>query len=221
MGAHKLIGNSPQMRELHQFIVQAGPVDSTVLIEGETGTGKELVARAIHGLSLRSGEVFVAINCAELSEALVQSELFGHERGAFTGADGQKMGWFELATGGTLFLDEIGELTPALQSKFLRVLQERKIHRLGGTRLIDVDIRLIAATNVDLERAVEDELFRQDLYYRLNVLSVRTPPLRERRDDIAALIDHFRQTCGRRIGRKVLGISREAAAILAQYSWPG
>src|SRR5262245_29509216 len=139
----ELIGTSPLMRELHRFITQAGPVDSTVLIEGETGTGKELVARAIHGLSLRSGKVFVALNCAELNEALVQSELFGHERGAFTGADRQKRGWFELASGGTLFLDEIGELTPALQGKFLRVLQERKIHRLGGTHLIDVDIRLI------------------------------------------------------------------------------
>jgi DNA-binding NtrC family response regulator len=216
----EMVGTSAPMLALLKFIRQFGPTDLTVLIQGESGTGKELVARALHRSSARSAGVFVPVNCAELTETLVQSELFGHERGAFTGADRQHLGWFERASGGTLFLDEIGELSLPLQGRFLRVLQERKIHRLGGTRPVDVDVRIIAATNVDLDQAVADRLFREDLYYRINVLSITTPPLRDRREDIRLLARHFM----RRFEGKTAHaseISPETAAMLERYPWPG
>jgi len=191
------------------------------LIRGESGTGKELVARAIHLNSARSAKPFVAINCAALTETLLESELFGHERGAFTGAIAQKRGKLEVADGGTLFLDEIGELAPALQAKVLRVLQERQFERVGGTSSINVDIRLIAATNRDLERAIQAGTFRQDLYYRLNVLSVTMPPLKDRREDIPLLAGYFAKRFSDRSARSIKGISLEARQFLVNYDWPG
>ncbi len=184
---HNMIGESPVMKDLYRMIGKIAPVDSTVLISGETGTGKELAARAIHLNSPRSGKSFVAINCANLSETLLESELFGYEKGAFTGAYGQKKGKLELADDGTLFLDEIGELPLSLQSRLLRVLQEREFERLGGIHPLKINIRLLAATNRDLETAVRSAAFRQDLYYRLNVVRVHLPPLRDRREDIPLL----------------------------------
>ncbi|MGA8489939.1 MAG: sigma 54-interacting transcriptional regulator, partial [Terriglobales bacterium] len=184
---HNLIGDSPRMKEVYQFLARAAPTDSNVLLQGESGTGKELAARAIHRNSPRSGKPFVAINCAAIPEGLLESELFGYERGAFTGAAAQKKGRLEIANGGVVFLDEIGDLAPALQVKLLRVLQEREFERVGGTRPISVNIRLIAATNQDLAQAVKNGSFRKDLFYRLNVLSLVMPPLRERREDISIL----------------------------------
>ena len=218
---HNMVGESPRMREVYQFIVKAAPTDSTVLIQGESGTGKELVARAIHLNSSRSQNPFVAINCATLSEMLLESELFGHEKGAFTGAIAQKKGKLEIAAGGTVFLDELGELASALQAKLLRFLQEREFDRVGGTRAIKVDIRLIAATNRDLEQAVKDGTFRQDLYYRLNVLSLKMPALRERREDIPLLAGYFAIRFSKKATRVVKGISPEARKCLVQYDWPG
>jgi len=209
------------MRELYQFIARAAPTNSTVLIRGESGTGKELVARAIHLNSPRSQNPFMAINCAALSETLLESELFGHEKGAFTGAIAQKKGKLEVANGGTVFLDELGELAPTLQAKLLRVLQEREFDRVGGTRAIKVDIRLIAATNRDLEKAIQAGTFRQDLYYRLNVLSLTMPALKDRREDIPLLAGYFAMRCSRESGRPVKGISPEARKCLVQYDWPG
>src|SRR5256885_6729057 len=179
-----MVGESEAMRKVYQFIARVAPTDSTVLIRGESGTGKELAAQAVHQNSPRRERPFVAINCAALTETLLESELFGHERGAFTGALAQKKGKLEVADGGTLFLDEVGELAPVLQAKLLRVLQEREFERVGGTRPIRVDIRLMAATNRDLEQPAESGLFRRDLYYRLNVIALVAPPLRERREDI-------------------------------------
>ena len=218
---HNMVGESPRMREVYQFIGKAAPTDSTVLIRGESGTGKELVARAIHLNSSRSQHPFVAINCATLSETLLESELFGHEKGAFTGAIAQKKGRLEIATGGTVFLDELGELAAALQAKLLRVLQEREFERVGGTRAIKVDIRLIAATNRDLEEAIRAGMFRQDLYYRLNVLSLTMPALRERREDIPLLAGYFAMRFSKTSVRVVKGISPEARKCLVQYDWPG
>src|SRR5262249_54862548 len=218
---HNMVGEGPKMREIYQFIAKAAPTNSTVLIRGESGTGKELVARAIHLNSARSHHPFVAINCAALSETLLESELFGHERGAFTGAITQKKGKLEVATGGTVFLDELGELALPLQAKLLRVLQEREFERVGGTKAIKVDIRLIAATNRDLEKAVQDRTFRQDLYFRLNVISVTLPALRERREDIPLLAGYFAMRFSKDVGRLVKGISPEARKCLAQYDWPG
>jgi Nif-specific regulatory protein len=203
------------------MIAKAAPSDATVLIHGESGSGKELIARAIHSASRRSGKAFVAINCATLSETLIESDLFGHERGAFTGAVAQKRGKLELADGGTLFLDEVGELAPVLQAKLLRVLQEREFERVGGVRPIRVDIRLIAATNRDLEQAVENGAFRRDLYYRLNVISHVAPPLRERREDIPLLANYFVARYVEKTGRKIAGISPQARACLIRYDWPG
>jgi Nif-specific regulatory protein len=218
---HNMIGESPRMREVYRVIERIAPAEATVLIRGESGTGKELVAHAIHNNSERSDKQFVAINCAVLSETLLESELFGYEKGAFTGAVAQKRGRLEVANGGTLFLDEVGELTPATQSKLLRVLQERQFERVGGTRTIDVDVRIIAATNRNLEEAIKDGTFRQDLYYRLNVISLTLPALRERREDIPLLACHFVAKYSKKCKRLVSGISPETRECLLRYDWPG
>jgi Nif-specific regulatory protein len=209
------------MKEIFQFLARVAPTDSTVLIEGESGTGKELVAKALHLNSPRATKPFVAINCAAIPETLLESDLFGHERGAFTGAAAQKKGRLEVADGGVVFLDEIGELAPTLQVKLLRVLQEREFDRVGGTHPIKVNIRLIAATNRDLEDAVRKGEFRQDLYYRLAVVKMTMPPLRERREDIPMLTRHFVQKYAMRCRVKAKPISREAMAALVHYEWPG
>jgi Nif-specific regulatory protein len=218
---HNLIGESARMKEVYQFLARVAPTESNVLLEGESGTGKELAARAIHRNSPRSSKPFLAINCAAIPEGLLESELFGHERGAFTGAVAQKKGRLEVANGGVVFLDEIGELAPALQVKLLRVLQEREFERVGGTRPISVDIRLVAATNKDLGEAVRTGTFRKDLFYRLNVLSLVMPPLRERREDIAMLADYFVAKYVKKCNMKIRKISPEAMACLANYDWPG
>jgi transcriptional regulator with GAF, ATPase, and Fis domain len=216
-----LVGEGPRMKEIFQFLARVAPTDSTVLIEGESGTGKELAARALYRNSKRGGKQFVAINCAAIPETLLESDLFGHERGAFTGAAVQKKGRLEVADGGVVFLDEIGELAPALQVKLLRVLQEREFERVGGTQTIKVDIRLIAATNRDLTEAVRNGEFRQDLYYRLAVVQLTMPPLRERREDIPMLTRHFVQKYAKRSKVKPKPVSREAMAALVNYEWPG
>ena len=218
---HSMVGESAPMRAVYRFISRVAPTDSTVLITGESGTGKELVARAIHRNSTRAGKPFVAINCAALTETLLESELFGHERGAFTGAVAQKRGKLEVAEGGTVFLDEMGDLALTLQVKLLRVLQEREFERVGGTRPIHIDIRLIAATNRDLAENAKTGAFRQDLYYRLNVVSIEMPPLRERKDDIPLLASYFAARSVERTKRQVRGISPEARACLTNYDWPG
>ena len=218
---HHMIGDSASLRELQRNILRAAQTNSTVLIVGETGTGKELVARAMHQNSPRAGQPFMAVNCAALAEALLESELFGHEKGAFTGAYAQKKGRLEVAAGGTAFLDEIGEMPLQLQAKLLRVLQERQMERVGGTQPIKLDIRLIAATNRNLEEEARSGRFRQDLYYRLNVVTLKTPPLRERQSDIPALAMHFASKFGAQCGRRIGGISPEAAAYLVHYDWPG
>jgi Nif-specific regulatory protein len=218
---HSMVGESPRMREVFQQIAKAAPADSTVLVRGETGTGKELVARAMHAGSKRSARPFVAVNCATLSEALLESELFGHEKGAFTGAIALKRGKIEVAEGGTLFLDEIGELAPSLQAKLLRVLQEREFERVGGTRPIRADIRLVAATNRDLEEATKAGSFRRDLYYRIHVITITVPPLRERREDIPLLASYFLSRFAEKTPRRIAGISAAARACLNLYDWPG
>jgi transcriptional regulator with GAF, ATPase, and Fis domain len=218
---HNLIGQSARMQEVYQFIARGAPTDATVLIRGESGTGKELAARAIHANSPRAHKPFVAINCAALTETLLESELFGHERGAFTGAIAQKKGKLELADGGTLFLDEIGELKPELQAKLLRMLQERVIERVGGNKQIKIDIRVVSATNKDLLRAIGEGAFREDLYYRLNVLEFVMPPLRERPEDIPLLATYFVARYSQKCKRQVLGISHEARACLTRYEWRG
>jgi transcriptional regulator with GAF, ATPase, and Fis domain len=216
-----LVGEGARMKEIFQFLARVAPTESTVLIEGESGTGKELAAKALHRNSHRANKPFVAINCAAIPETLLESDLFGHERGAFTGAAVQKKGRLEVADGGVVFLDEIGELAPALQVKLLRVLQEREFERVGGTHTIKVDIRLIAATNRDLNDAVRTGLFRQDLYYRLAVVRLTMPPLRERREDIPMLSRHFVQKYAKRSKVKPKPVSREAMAALVNYEWPG
>ncbi|MGC1453086.1 MAG: sigma 54-interacting transcriptional regulator [Candidatus Sulfotelmatobacter sp.] len=216
-----LVGEGARIKEIFQFLARVAPSESTVLIEGESGTGKELAARALHRNSPRGSKPFVAINCAAIPESLLESDLFGHERGAFTGAAAQKKGRLEVADGGVVFLDEIGELAPALQVKLLRVLQEREFERVGGTHSIKVDIRLIAATNRDLDEAVRKGEFRQDLYYRLAVLTLTMPPLRERREDIPILTRHFVQKYAKRSKVKAKPVSREAMAALVNYEWPG
>ncbi len=216
-----LVGEGARMKEIYQFIAKAAPTDSTVLIEGESGTGKELAARGLHRNSTRRNKPFVAINCAAIPESLLESDLFGHERGAFTGAAIQKKGRLEIADGGVVFLDEIGELAPALQVKLLRVLQEREFERVGGTHPIKVDIRLIAATNRDLSEAVRNGQFRQDLYYRLAVVRLTMPPLRERKEDIPLLTRHFLQKYAQRCKVKAKPVSPEAMAALVNYDWPG
>jgi len=218
---HHMIGDSPRLRELQRNILRAAQTNSTVLIAGETGTGKELVARAMHQNSPRAAQPFMAVNCAALAETLLESELFGHEKGAFTGAFAQKKGRLEVAAGGTVFLDEIGEMPLLLQAKLLRVLQERQMERVGGTQPIKLDIRLIAATNRNLEEEVRAGRFRQDLYYRLNVVTLKTPPLRERQSDIPVLAMHFASKFGAQCARRIGGISPEAEAYLTHYDWPG
>jgi transcriptional regulator with GAF, ATPase, and Fis domain len=219
--AHAMVGESPVMKRLYALIQRVGPTPSTVLIRGESGTGKELCARAIHASSPRADGPFVAINCATLTETLLESELFGHEKGAFTGAVARKLGKIELAHQGTLFLDEIGELPLGLQAKLLRVLQERELDRVGGTRPIPVDVRVIAATHRDLDAAIRERRFREDLFYRLNVVTLQMPALRERRADIPLLAQHFARFHAERVGRRVVGLADEAREALVAYDWPG
>jgi len=216
-----MVGSSPAMKSLADAIGRVARGNTTVLILGESGTGKELVARAIHRNSPRAARPFVAINCAAVTDTLLESEFFGHEKGAFTGAYTQRKGKLETADGGTVFLDEAGELAPALQAKLLRVLQEREFERVGGSRPIRVDIRVIAATNRELEQDVRSGRFREDLYYRLNVVPLRVPPLRQRREDVPALANFFVRKFSEQVGRNVTGLSREARALLAAYEWPG
>jgi Nif-specific regulatory protein len=218
---HDMAGQSPRMREVYQFIERVAPSESTVLIYGESGTGKELAARAVHNNSLRKDRLFLALNCAALSETLLESELFGHEKGAFTSAVSQKKGLLEVAEGGSVFLDEIGELPLTLQAKLLRVLQEREIVRVGGTRSIKINVRFLAATNRDLQRAVQEEKFRADLYHRLNVISLTMPPLREHAQDIPLLAELFASRNSKKCNRKFKGISPQARACLMRYEWPG
>jgi Nif-specific regulatory protein len=217
----KLVGESRQIHQVETFIARVAPSETTVLIRGESGTGKEVVARAIHGSSQRHDCPFIAINCAAIPEALLESELFGHEKGAFTGAIGLRKGKLEAAADGTLFLDEIGELAPSMQAKLLRVLQQREFERLGGTHSVAFKARVLAATNKNLEQAIKSGEFRQDLYYRLNVVSVTVPPLREHRDDIPLLALYFASKHAEKSKRPFKGISREARALLVGYSWPG
>lgn len=219
--SHNLVGESPRLREVLQLISKVAPTESTVFICGESGTGKELAARAIHVNSPRAGKPFVAINCAALNEALLENELFGHEKGGFTHATAQKKGKLEVADGGTVFLDEIGEMTPQLQAKMLRVLQEREFERVGGTQSIRTNIRVITATNRDLEEMIREGKFRQDLYFRLNVVSLEMPPLRERREDIPLLAKYFVTKSAERCNRTVKGITPEAGRCLVDYEWPG
>jgi Nif-specific regulatory protein len=216
-----IIGNCSGMQAVYDLIAQVSRSDATVLIRGESGTGKEMVAHAIHYSSLRASRPFIKVNCAALPEGVIESELFGHEKGAFTGAVAARQGRFELAHGGTLFLDEVGDLSPALQIKLLRVLQEKEFERVGGTSTIKVDVRLLAATNVELERLIQEGKFRQDLYYRLNVFPIHIPPLRERKTDILLLADHFVEKYSRENHKDIRRISTPAIDMLMAYHWPG
>jgi len=216
-----MIGNSTEMRKIYQVVEQAAPTSASVLIAGESGTGKELVAQTIHQLSPRAAFPFVAINCAAIPETLLESEIFGHEKGAFTGAADRRQGCFELADRGTLFLDEIGEMTPATQVKLLRVLQERKFRRLGGRAEQSVDVRVLAATNLDPVDAVQKGKLREDLYYRLNVFSLRLPPLRERKEDLPLLVQSFLAEFNSRNQKAVAAVDHQAMRMLDQYNWPG
>jgi transcriptional regulator with GAF, ATPase, and Fis domain len=218
---YDMVGTHPKMQALYQFIAKVAPTEATALIRGESGTGKELVARAIHFNSSRRDQPFVAVNCAALTETLLESELFGHEKGAFTGATAQKKGKLEAADGGTVFLDEMGETSAAFQTKLLRVLETREFERVGGTKPIRVDVRFIAATNRDLERAIKEERFRADLFYRLHVVAVTLPPLRERREDIIALAEYFLARDSQKLQKRFRAISKEARACLLAHSWPG
>jgi len=217
----QIIGKSPALESVLEQVEQVAPTDSTVLIQGETGTGKELIARAVHDSSSRFGRPFIKLNCAAIPFDLLESELFGHERGAFTGAIAQKIGRFELADKGTLFLDEVGDIPPGLQPKLLRVLQEQEFERLGSTRTHKVDVRLVAATNRNLVDMVKRNEFRSDLYYRLNVFPISLPPLRERRADIPTLVTHFVELYGRRMGKQIEHIPPDTMSALSSYQWPG
>jgi Nif-specific regulatory protein len=216
-----IIGTSRAMRGVYEMIVQVAPSDATVLITGESGTGKELVAAEIHRLSRRSNAVLIKINCAALPESIIESELFGHEKGSFTGAHAQRKGRFELAQSGTIFLDEIGELSPQVQVKLLRVLQERELERVGGSQVIKVDVRLIAATNRNLDEAVKTGSFREDLFYRLNVFPLHIPPLRDRKTDIILLADYFAEKYAEKNDKMIKRISSPAIDLLNSYTWPG
>jgi formate hydrogenlyase transcriptional activator len=216
-----IVGQSPTLRHVLQLVETVATTDSTVLIYGETGTGKELIARAIHNLSPRKGQAFVKVNCAAIPLGLLESELFGHERGAFTGAIAQKIGRFELAHKGTLFLDEVGDIPLELQPKLLRVLQEQEFERLGNTRTQRVDVRLLAATNASLTQMVAEKKFRSDLYYRLKVFPIDVPPLRDRREDIPPLVRYFSNKYARRMGKQIESIPKEAMDALSHYTWPG
>jgi two-component system response regulator AtoC len=220
-GFEGLVGRHPEMVRIYQLITQVAATSTTVLITGESGTGKELVARAVHQRSERRGQPFVAINVAAIPDTLIESELFGHEKGAFTGAHARRLGRFELAHGGTIFLDEIGSLKLDLQTRLLRALQEREVERLGGSRTVPIDVRVLAATNVNLRQAVRDRAFREDLYYRLNVVPIHVPPLRQRRDDIPRLVEHFVRKFARESRRDVRGVSAGALDALRRYDWPG
>jgi formate hydrogenlyase transcriptional activator len=216
-----IIGNSPAIQKVLEQVSIVAPTDSTVLLNGETGTGKELIARAVHNLSPRRDRNFVRVNCAAIPSGLLESELFGHEKGAFTGALMQRKGRFELADGGTLFLDEIGDISMELQPKLLRALQEHEFERLGSTRTIQVNVRIIAATHRALTEMIRKNQFREDLFYRLNVFPIEIPPLRERRDDIPLLVNYFVSKLSRRMGKKIKSIPRRAMELLANGSWPG
>jgi len=216
-----IVGSSPALQKVLGVVRKVAKSNTTILIHGETGTGKELIAGAIHHNSMRSGRNFVKVNCAALQENLLESELFGHEKGAFTGADKQRIGRFEQADGGTMFLDEVGDMSPSTQAKILRVLQEHEFERLGGTRTLKVDVRLIAAANRSLPAMVAAGQFREDLYYRLNVVSVEMPPLRERKEDISALADFFVRRFSAELKKKIDGIAPDAYKLLMRYNWPG
>lgn len=216
-----MIGKSKQMREIYSLIEKISGSDSTVLVSGESGTGKEIAARAIHFHSLRKDKPFVSLNCGALPENLLESELFGHAKGSFTGAISNKKGMFEVAEKGTIFLDEVGEMSPATQVKLLRTLQDRRIRKVGGTEEITVDVRIIGATNQDLKKMIREGTFREDLYYRLNVISFEMPPLRKRRDDIPLLVSHFLQKYCQKMGRKVKRLAPEVISVFEAYPWPG
>ncbi len=217
----EIIGESEKIKDIYEKIRKVSAIDSSVLITGESGTGKDLVARAIHYHSPRRHAPFVKVNCSALAEGVLESELFGHERGAFTGATSRKYGRFEIADKGTIFLDEIGDISPSIQLKLLRVLQEKAFERVGGTETIHVDVRIIAATNQDLTHKVSTGSFREDLYYRLHIIPISMPPLRERKSDIPLLVKHFMSKLRKKISKQVLSISEEALEILKSYSWPG
>jgi nitrogen regulation protein NR(I) len=219
--ADVLVGRCPAMQDVYKAIGRVAPQDVTVLIRGETGTGKELVARAIYHHSRRATAPFLAVNCAAIPETLLESELFGHERGAFTGAERKRIGKFEQCSGGTLFLDEIGDMTPLTQAKILRVLQAQQFERVGGNETIQTDVRIIAATNRDLEHLIAEEQFRSDLYYRLSVFPIVLPPLRERGDDLPLLVHHFLKQLGPALGKEVQEVAAETLDVLRQYAWPG
>ncbi len=222
LGDTEMVGSSPALLQVYRQVREVAKHEgATVLITGESGTGKELVARAVHNMSPRKEKPFIEINCGSLPFNLLESELFGHERGAFTDAKNRKIGLFEEANGGTIFLDEIGEMDLNLQVKLLRVLEDRKIRRLGGSRNIDIDVRVIAATNRDMKDAIDDKTFREDLYYRLNVFPIHIPPLRERREDIPPLLDHFLKRFSREFNKDIAEVSREALDLLMRYFWPG
>jgi transcriptional regulator with GAF, ATPase, and Fis domain len=217
----EIVGTSPALQSVLSRISAVAPSDSTVLITGETGTGKELVARAIHRRSSRGSRAFVSVNCAAIPRDLILSELFGHEKGAFTGATQTRIGRFELANGGTIFLDEVGDLLPDTQAALLRVLQEREFERVGGSDLIHIDVRVIAATNRDLRTSVANGTFRQDLFYRLNIFPVEVPPLRERKQDILMLAEYFVQRYAKRAGKDIRSIDKKTLSVLQSYDWPG
>lgn len=216
-----IIGKSKAIQEIFRLIEKVAPTDSTILIRGSSGTGKELIARAIHHNSLRKDKKFIAVDCGALPETLLESELFGHVKGSFTGASVTKRGLLEVANGGTFFLDEVGDLSTGIQSKLLRTLQEKEFRQVGGIKNIKVDVRLIAATNKDLERMIDENRFREDLFYRLNIVPIYLPTLRERREDIPLLINHFLDECNKKCGKKIKKISPEAMKALLEYDWPG
>ncbi len=219
--SYEIVGSSGALQKVLSLVSKVAPTDATVLVTGETGTGKELVARAIHRRSRRSSRAFVSVNCAAVPRDLIASELFGHEKGSFTGALQRRLGRFELAEGGTIFLDEVGELPLETQIALLRVLQEHEFERLGGTRSVQTNVRVIAATNRNLQAAIQAGTFRSDLFYRLNVFPIDMPPLRERREDIPVLVEYFVDHCARKVGKKIQGITKESLDLLRSYAWPG